>query len=220
MPMVKVERSGPALGETQLLVLAYLVSLMEGYHAIDGALVEFTPWDAVRGLHWTRSSQSVVRLQTALDGLAVTRVRIIQDAAQAPEAAPVLRLSKGWQNAKRLKVQLTAAFVLDLKAYHTYVRLDILHMLPNGAATRLYLLLYSEKYQSTTWPMRELACIAGLSSKNEHHVKEKLQQALTILVEGVHCVKARGVATLKRESQGLGTPLETDRKSTRLNSSH
>src|SRR3546814_4293510 len=59
--------------------------------------------------------------------------------------------------------------------------------------------------------MRELACIAGLSSKNEHHVKEKLQQALTILVEGVHCVKARGVATLKRESQGLGTPLETNK---------
>src|SRR3546814_11076067 len=113
MPMVKVERSGPALGETQLLVLAYLVSLMEGYHAIDGALVEFTPWDAVRGLHWTRSSQSVVRLQTALDGLAVTRVRIIQDAAQAPEAAPVLRLSKGWQNAKRRKVQITEAFGPD-----------------------------------------------------------------------------------------------------------
>src|SRR3546814_502165 len=84
MSMVKVERSGPALGETQLLVLAYLVSLMEGYHAIDGALVEFTPWDAVRGLHWTRSSQSVVRLQTALAGLAVTPVRILQPLGPAP----------------------------------------------------------------------------------------------------------------------------------------
>lgn len=211
MPMVKVERSGPALGETQLLVLAYLVSLVEGYDSIDGALVEFTPWEAVRGVYWTRSSQSVVRLQKALEGLAVTQVRIIQAAAQAPEAAPVLRLSNDWQDAKHWKVQLTAAFIRDLQAYHTYVRLDVLHKLPNGVTTRLYLLLYSEKYQSTTWPVRELAHLAGLTSRDEHHVKDKLQQALTVLVQGVHCVKARGVAVSKHESLGLGTPLEANK---------
>lgn len=210
MPSVKVERSGPALGETQLLVLAYLVSLVQGYDGQDGALVEFVPWEAVRMLRWTRSSQSVARLEKALHGLAETRVRIIQDVAQASQAAPPLCLSEGWRDDKRWRVQLTAAFILDLEAYHTYARLDVLHKLPNGVATRLYLFLCSERHRSTTWPMRELARLAGLTSIDEHHVKAKLQQALTVLVEGVHCVKARGMARSKRDSHVLGMPFPAD----------
>ncbi|NYT64300.1 hypothetical protein H0A66_18460 [Alcaligenaceae bacterium] len=202
MPVVKVERDGAALTETHLMVLAYLVSLVQEYDRKAGALVEFTAWDAVRGLHWTRSSQSVARLDKALAGLATTKVRIIQNGVQTQDAVPLVILADGWKEAKHRRIRLTAAFILDLEAYRTYVDLKVIYKLPNGAATRLYLLLLSEKILLTTWPMRQLAHLVGLASDDEYHVKDKLRQTLQVLMDGVRHVKGRGLAARMREDKG------------------
>jgi hypothetical protein len=152
----------------------------------------FNPWDAVRTLRWTHSTLSVKRLRDAIELLSKNTVRIVDTNFAQEEAAPLVA-RRAYVEGK-WEIQLTATLLTALERFRTFINFDTLSKLPNGAASRLYLFISSEKSQITEWPLAELAALAGLSSANTGHLKRKMTEALETLKLGSHTVKARGKA--------------------------
>ncbi|MDF3886724.1 RepB family plasmid replication initiator protein [Cupriavidus basilensis] len=212
LKQVTVERGEEPLNETHLLALANLISMAESYDEKLGATVTFGPWDAVRTLEWTRSTQSLKRLEDAIEALARTTVRIVREGGEAHEAAPLIA-RRVFSSRKHWEVQLTATLLAHLNEFRTYVNFSTLKKLPNGASLRLYLFIMSEKATRTEWSLDELAALAGLSSNDTGHVKRKLKAALDVLVDGVRTVKARGKA-VKKHPAARAVQLENGKRAT------
>lgn len=187
---VTVERGSEPLTHSDLMTLAYLVSLVKTYDSKFGVALTFNPWDAVRTLRWTHSPQSVTRLHDAIEVLSKNTVRIVDTNFAQEEAAPFVarRVFAGpnWE------VHLTVTLLTALERFRTFINFEVLSKLPNGAASSLYLFISSEKSQITEWPLDALAELAGLSSANKGHIKRKMTEALETLKLGSHTVKTRG----------------------------
>jgi hypothetical protein len=189
---VTVERGSEPMDHTNLMTLAYLISLVKTYDTKLGVTITFNPWDAVRTLRWTHSPQSVTRLNDAIELLSKNTVCIVDTNFVREEAAPFV--ARRALTGLNWEVQLTATLLTALERFRTFINFEVLSKLPNGAASRLYLFISSEKSQTTEWPLDALAELAGLSSANSDHRKRKITEALETLKLGSHTVKARGKA--------------------------
>ncbi|WP_124496695.1 hypothetical protein [Burkholderia contaminans] len=107
------------------------------------------------------------------------------------------------------QVQIMATLMNAMQRFHTFVDFRTLAVLPNGAASHLYLLLKSEAIRETDWPVARLAEIAGLTSRSRSHVKAKLTEALEVLACGKVRKSARGKAV---HAEGKGVAMGADKK--------
>lgn len=196
MPNVAVERGAQPLDTTHLHVLIYLAAQVQEYDPSLGANVTFRPRDAILALGWTDNGASKTRLRDAVEALAGTTIRIREgDEYDTQEAASVVgRRVTRLEDRRQWEVQLLSTLLRALVRFHTYVDLRMLAVLPNGAATRLYLFLCSERNRESEWDVERLAAIAGLSSADAAHLKRKMAAALQVLVDGVVTKRARGKA--------------------------
>lgn len=196
MPNVAVERGTQPLDTAHLHVLIYLAAQVREYDPSLGANVTFRPRDAIVALGWTDNGASIRRLRDVLEALAGTTIRIREgDEFDSQEAASVVgRRVTRLEDRSQWEVQLLSTLLRALVRFHTYVDLRMLAVLPNGAATRLYLFLCSERNTESEWDVEKFADIAGLSSANAAHVKRKMAAALQVLVDGVVTKRARGKA--------------------------
>lgn len=207
LPNIQVERAGTPLAEGHLQALLYLISLVRDYDVKNGQTVEFNPWNAVRTIGWTKSSQSLHRLNAALEAMQNTKVRIVHDiASETQELAPLIgRIFCSMDNRKKWEVQLTATLLTAVSEFRTFLKFETLAALPNGTAFWLYAFIQSEANKKTEWDLDELAEAAGLTSTNRYHIKEILKAALDILVAGRVEVKARGKAVQTKDRGMLDT---------------
>lgn len=216
MPEVAVERGETPLNLTHLKVLIYLSSMVKSYDAVLGANVTFNPRAVIKALGWSNNNISLRRLYDALEALAGTTIRIreqgvfdVEEAASlvgrrvTSLATPEAGRRADWQ------VQILATLMNAMQRFRTFVDFRTLAVLPNGAASHLYLLLKSEARRETVWPVARLAEIAGLTSRSANHVKAKLCEALDVLVCGEVRKSARGRAV---HAEGKGVALGADKK--------
>lgn len=196
LPNIQVERAGAPLAEGHLQALLYLISLVRDYDAKNGQTVTFNPWDAVRTIGWTKSSQSLRRLTAALEAMQNTKVRIVHDhASETQESAPLIgRILCSMDDRTKWEVQLTATLLNAVAEFRTFLKFETLAALPNGTAFWLYAFIQSEANKKTEWNVEELAEAAGLISTNHYRVRDKLEAALKVLIAGKVEVKARGKA--------------------------
>lgn len=197
MPGVKVERGARPLKESHLMVLIYLLSRVKNYDGRLGACVAFNPWDCVRGLGWSLSTQSLERLVDACDDLQEATLRIAHgDIFDSKTAASLISShTSSLDNHKRnWTVVLPAALLNALQDYRTFVRFETLSALPRGAARMVYCFLRSEKASESTWDEDAFAAMVGLTSQDPAQRRRKLREALEVLQSGVHTVKPRGEA--------------------------
>ncbi|WMY08667.1 hypothetical protein [Paraburkholderia phenoliruptrix] len=216
MPEVAVERGETPLNLTHLKVLIYLSSMVKSYDAVLGANVIFNPRDVVKALGWSNNNISLRRLYDALEALAGTTIRIRDHGVfDVEEAASLVgrRVTSLTtpQGGKRVdwQVQILATLMNAMQRFRTFVDFRTLAVLPNGAASHLYLLLKSEARNETVWPVARLAEIAGLTSRSATHVKAKLTEALEVLVRGKVLKSARGKAV---HAEGKGIAMGADKK--------
>ncbi|THJ45678.1 hypothetical protein E9536_40775 [Burkholderia sp. LS-044] len=159
---------------------------------------------------------SLRRLYDALEALAGTTIRIREQGVfDVEEAASLIgrRVTSLTvpQAGKRAdwQVQILATLMNAMQRFRTFIDFRTLAVLPNGAASHLYLLLKSEAGRETEWPVARLAEIAGLTSRSGSHVKAKLTEALEVLVCGKVRKSARGKAV---HTEGKGVAMGADKK--------
>lgn len=216
MKKVAIERGEKPLNLTHLKVLIYLSSMVKSYDAVLGANVTFNPRTVLKALGWSNNNISLRRLHDAVEALAGTTIRIREDGVfDVEEAASlvgrrVTSLAKS-EDGERAdwQVQILATLLNALRRFRTFVDFRTLAVLPNGAASHLYMLLMSEAIRETEWPVARLAEIAGLTSRSRSHVKAKLTEALEVLVCGEVRKSARGKAV---HAEGKGVAMGTNRK--------
>lgn len=196
LPHISIERAGNPLGQNHLQTLMLAISLVRDYDEKLGTTVAFKPWDAIRTLGWSKSTQSLKRLKDAIDQLRGTTVRVVLNAdSQTEEAAPLIaRALTSMDERTSWEVQLTSTLLNALAEYRTFLKFETLAALPNGAASWLYAFLQSEARDKTEWDLEDIAQAAGLTSGNPYEIKRKLKAALETLKAGSTEVKARGKA--------------------------
>lgn len=197
MPGVKVERGAKPLNESHLAVVMFLLSKVTGYDVRLGTEVAFKPWDAVRVLGWSQSTQSLARLVTVCEDLRAATVRIAHnDEFDSKTAASLISSHTTSLDTRRecWTVILPAALLNALQDFRTFIKFETLSALPRGAARMLFCFLSSEKKDETTWDEDALAAMIGLTSSQQVERRRTMKEALEVLQAGVHTVKQRGKA--------------------------
>lgn len=195
---VQIKRRGGVLNETHLQVMLYLVSLVDDYDAKLGTLVQVQPREAVRKLGWCRNNLSVQRLRKALQELSHTHIELVQEVStgRSTDLTMLANTTTDELEDGCWSVQLLAPMLNMLQdpANRTYLSLEVLAALPNGAATWLYAFIKSHAMEKTVWDADELAFAAGITKGDPYKRRHALKEALQVLAEGVVVVKARGKA--------------------------
>jgi len=151
-----------------------------------------------------REGLCIQRLKRALEGLQLTRIRIVIDAkSEWEESAPLVgRCVTDMKRRSAWKVQLTSTLLAAIEArYPTFLRLATLAALPAGATTWLYCFIESERHEFSEWDVADLCDMAGLFSENEYKRKAKLKSALEVLKAGEIWVQGRGLAVHRTDAE-------------------